>query len=73
HHEEWIKAAKEGTHTESNFDFAGPLTEAVLLGSVAIRYGGGKLFWDSPNMKITNAPEANQYLHYQYRDGWTLA
>ncbi|MFO1501328.1 MAG: Gfo/Idh/MocA family oxidoreductase [Verrucomicrobiota bacterium] len=73
HHQEWIQACKTGSHTESNFGFAGPLTEAVLLGSVAIRIGGGEvLAWDSASLKIPNAPEAEQYLHYKYREGWSL-
>jgi predicted dehydrogenase len=72
HHAEWIKACKEGTPTRSNFpDFAGPLTEAVLLGTVCVRLGGGRLLWDSKNLK-TNSSEANQLLHYEYRKGWTL-
>lgn len=85
HHQEWIKACKEGTGsptqnfalgsptpTRSSFDFAGPLTEAVLLGTVCVRMGGKRLLWDSENLKVTNLPEANQYLHYEYRNGWTL-
>ena len=52
--------------------FAGPLTEAVLLGTVCVRMGGQRLVWDSENLKVTNLPEANQYLHYEYRKGWTL-
>jgi predicted dehydrogenase len=72
HHEEWIRACKTGSSTESNFGFAGPLTEAVLLGSVAIRMEGEELRWDSVNMKIPNVPEAEQYLRYQYRQGWSI-
>jgi hypothetical protein len=72
HHEEWIEACKKGTPTESNFGFAGPLTEAVLLGSVAIRMGGEELHWDSANMKILDAPEAESLLRYEYRQGWSL-
>lgn len=73
HHQEWIQACKTGSATRSSFaDFSGPLTEAVLLGSVCVRHGGEKLVWDSENLKIVNAPEANQYLHYEYRQGWTL-
>lgn len=72
HHNEWIKACKEGTSTRSSFDFAGPLTEAVLLGTVCVRHGGGKLVWDSVNLKITNVPQANELLHYEYRKGWSL-
>lgn len=72
HHREWIQACKTGSSTRSSFDFAGPLTEAVLLGSVCVRLGGEKLVWDSTSFKVTNIPEANEYLHYQYRAGWTL-
>ena len=72
HHQEWIDACKKGTPTRSSFDFAGPLTEAVLLGTVCVRVGGLKLDWDSKAMKVTNAPEANKYLHYEYRKGWEL-
>ncbi len=72
HYEEWIKACKEGTPTESSFDFAGLMTEAVLLGTVCVRAGGGKLLWDSQAMRITNRPEANDHLHYAYREPWTL-
>jgi predicted dehydrogenase len=71
HYEEWVRACKTGSPTRSSFDFAGPLTEAVLLGSIAIRVGNEKLLWDSANLKIPNFPEAERYLHYPYRDGWT--
>ena len=73
HHKEWLMACKTGSPTRSNFsDFAGPLTEAVLLGAVCIRMKGAKLYWDSANLKVTNETEANKFLHYQYRQGWTL-
>ena len=72
HHAEWIKACKEGTQTRSSFDFAGPLTEAVLLGTVCVRMGGKKLYWDSRNLKVTNVPDANKYIHYEYRKGWEM-
>ena len=72
HHKEWLLACRTGSPTRSNFDFAGPLTEALLLGMVCVRNGGGKLNWDSANLKITNDPEANRFLHYEYRKGWEL-
>lgn len=72
HHAEWIQACKKGTPTASSFDFAGPLTEAVLLGSIAIRMQGEALRWDSVNMKIPNLPDAEALLHYEYRRGWSL-
>lgn len=72
HYLEWVAACKIGSATRSDFSFAGPLTEAVLLGSVCIRNGGEKLLWDSDNLKITNDPDANRFLHYEYRKGWSL-
>lgn len=72
HYREWVDGCKTGSATRSNFNFAGPLTEAVLLGSVCIHNGGDKLAWDSENLKITNDPDANNLLHYEYRKGWSL-
>jgi hypothetical protein len=71
HYKEWLEACKGGKKAGANFDYGGPLTEMVLLGNVAIRTGK-KLDWDGPNMKVTNVPEANEYLHRPYRGGWTL-
>ncbi len=72
----------------SNFDVAGPLTESVLMGNLAIRsfnitkkdkkgddqYPGRniKLLWDGPNMRVTNFDEANQFVKRTYREGWSL-
>ena len=78
HHREWINACKGGEPAGSNFDVAGPLTEVVLLGNVAVRMGqqlyekGLKLYYDGPNMKVTNVPEANKYIRSEYREDWTL-
>ncbi len=33
---------------------------------------GKKLTWDGPNMKATNAPEADKYIRPEYHNGWTL-
>jgi len=71
HYSEWIEACKGGTPASSNFDVAGPLTEAVLLGNVAIRCGK-RVEWDAPNLKVANVPEANALLRREYRKGWTL-
>ena len=78
HHKEWIQACKGGDPAGSNFDVSGPLAEVVLLGNVALRMGqqlyekGLKLYYDGPNMKVTNLPEANKYVRSEYREGWTL-
>jgi predicted dehydrogenase len=71
HYQEWIKACKGGPKPLSNFDYAGPLTETILLGNIAAR-AGEKLQWDGPNLKVTNMPEANRFLRREYRQGWTL-
>ncbi|MHC4529005.1 MAG: Gfo/Idh/MocA family protein [Planctomycetota bacterium] len=71
HREDWIQACKGGKPACSNFDYAGPLTEVVVLCNLAIRTRK-KLDWDGPNMKCTNVPEANDYVRRQYRAGWTL-
>lgn len=71
HYKEWVEACKGGKPAGSNFDFASLVTEVVLLGNIALRTGE-KLYWDGPNMKITNVPQANQYLQTEYRQGWAL-
>ncbi len=71
HHNEWVEACKGGKPAGSNFEFASLMTQVVLLGNVALR-AGKKLSWDGANMKVTNVPEANEYLHRPYREGWTL-
>ena len=71
HHLEWIEACKHGGPTTCNFDYSGPLTEAVLLGNVAFR-SGKKLEWDSRKLRATGAPEADQFINYKYRKGWKL-
>ena len=71
--EEWVRAIKENKPeiAYSNFDYAGLLTETILLGNVAMR-AGKKLEWDGENMKFTNASDAEKFLHFEYRKGWTL-
>ena len=71
HHKEWIVACKTGSPTTCNFDYAGPMTETLLLGNVAYRCGK-TIHWDPVNLRVTNAPEANQYLQRDYRKGWTV-
>lgn len=71
HHKEWIAACKGGAPALCNFDYAGPLSEAVLLGTVAYRVGK-KLQWDPVALKAPNCPEADKYLRRQYREGWKL-
>jgi hypothetical protein len=78
HHQEFINACKGGPPAGSNFDWAGPLTETVLLGNVALRVQlreemtKRKLLWDSAALRFTNSEKANGFLRREYRSGWTL-
>jgi predicted dehydrogenase len=70
HHNEWIKACKEGTPTSCNFDYSGALAETVLLGNVAYR-SGKKISWDAVK-GTTGDGEADGFLKREYRKGWEL-
>ena len=91
HYLQWVNACIAGygkAQTSSSFEYAGPFTESILIGNLALRsflmknpsgkswndkwLGRKKLLWDAKNMKITNFDEANQYVKRQYREGWTL-
>jgi predicted dehydrogenase len=78
HHAEFVRASKGGEPAGSNFEWAGPLTETVLLGNVAIRsqlredLTTKKLLWDSEKMAFTNHEPANAFLRREFREGWQL-
>lgn len=91
HYIQWVNACLAGYGkevTSSPFEFAGPFTESILMGNLAIRswmmvnpnlkgwgdkyLGRKKLLWDAKNMKVTNFDEANQFVKREYRDGWSL-
>ena len=71
HFTEYAEACKGGPAAMSNFDYAGRLTETILLGNVALRVGE-EIKWDAKNLKVTNNPGANKYLGRDYREGWAL-
>ena len=71
HSQDWINACKGGEPASSNFDYSGPLTESVMLGNAALR-AGMKLYWDGPNLKVTNTSDADKFIHPKFRDGWGL-
>ncbi len=71
HHAEWVKACKDGSPTTCNFDYAGALTEAVLLANVSYRLGK-PLVWDASNLRASNAPDADRFIHKEYRKGWAI-
>jgi predicted dehydrogenase len=74
HEGNWLEACKTGGQATSNFDYAGPLTEMVTMGNLAIRPEnvGKKLEWDGENMRVTNDEKANEYVQMHYRNGWSL-
>jgi predicted dehydrogenase len=72
HFTEFARAIKGGPTPASNFpDYAGPLTETVLLGNLAI-WAGKKVEWDARNLKALNAPEVEPLIRPEYRKGYTL-
>jgi len=72
HYEEWVRACKGGPPPVANFDYSGPMTETVLLGVLSMRSPGTRLEWDSDRLQVKNAPQLNQYVHTEYRIGWSL-
>ena len=59
--------------TMSNFGYAGRLTETILVGNLAIRSKeGSRIEWDAKNLKSTNMPEVNKFVHREYREGWSI-
>ena len=93
HQRRWVDACKAGFKSKehlgltSSFDYAGPMTETVLMGNLAIRsymlrkenskgqmefFARKKLLWDGENMRITNLEEANQFVGRTYREGWKV-
>ena len=69
HEMNWVDAAKGKTQACCPFEYAAQLTEVMLLGVVSLR-SGKKILYDGANMRVTNVPEANQYLSRDYRQGW---
>lgn len=70
-HVEWVNAIRQGTRCGSDFDYAAPLTETVLLGVAAVR-ARARLEWDAAAMRVTNHAHANAFIGpgYTYRPGW---
>jgi predicted dehydrogenase len=71
HQEGWLESCKTGKPATSNFDYAGPLTEMVLLGNIALVVGK-PIEWDGEKMQVTNIPEANALLTPTFREGWKV-
>jgi hypothetical protein len=71
HHREWLDAIKSRGKTSAGFDYAGPLTECVLLGNCAYR-GGEFMNWDWERLRAPNSNRASFYIQKVYRPGWLL-
>ena len=67
---EWIDDCKGGAKGLARFDYAGPLTEAILLGNVAVRTGE-KIEWNDANLK-TNSIAGDELLRKSYRWGYHI-
>lgn len=72
HYTGFVLACLGEGKTSSHFDYAVPLTEAALLGTIAVRFPGKKLAWDSPAMKFPGADEATAFVRPKFRDGWSV-
>ncbi len=70
HYTQWADACRGVGETTSHFDYAGPLTETVLLGTIGIRFPEQELNWDSKLLKITNNDKAQALVSKPYRKGW---
>ncbi len=70
HYTQWADACMGNGKTTSHFDYAGPLTETVLLGTIGIRFPGQELAWDAEGLKITNNAQAQEWVTKPYRKGW---
>lgn len=72
HHAQWIAACKTGSRTGSDFSYAAPFTETVLLGNVAYR-AGTAIDYDPATGRVTNDAAANRWLTKDYRQGWEVS
>jgi hypothetical protein len=78
HEMNWVETIKGKAEISSPFEYAGPLTEVMLLGIVSLR-ARGKILYDGANMRVTNTTrdarttvDPNQFLKREYRSGWKL-
>lgn len=73
HYKEWIEACQgKKVQPISNFEYAAPFAEFLAVGSLSTRFPGETIEFHPASGKITNHPNAAEFLHYEYRDGWTI-
>ncbi len=74
HWSDWAEACVGGNAKPlAPFDYSGPLTETILLGSVAVRFPQTTLQWNSAKLRFDNEKAANQYVRRTYRKGFQVA
>ena len=71
HEMNWIRAIRGEEAISCPFEYAVPLNETMILGIVALR-ADQPIDYDGAAGRVTNAPDANQYLTRVYRKGWEL-
>ena len=70
HYHQFVDAVLNQGKTSAPLDYAGPLTESVLLGPIATRFPKTTLEWNAARMKFKNSPEATSHVRRAYRSGW---
>lgn len=74
HYKQWVDACKTNDRNlpGSNFEYSVSMTQAILLGCLALRFPGQELQWDAQKGRFSNHTEANQWLSSQPRAGFIL-
>ncbi len=72
HYHQFVNAILGNGQTSAGFDYSGPLTESVLLGSVATRFPKRTLEWDATKLTFRQVPEADRLIRRPYRKGWEV-
>ncbi len=75
HYLEWVDAARGASkqRPSANYeDYAGALTESVLIGCLATLFPGEKLVWDSAKLEFVGNKKADAQVGREYRKGWEI-
>lgn len=75
HYREFVEACLAGKPEKcgSRLSYAAPLTEALLIGCISLRYPGEELVFDAKKMLFANKPQANVFLKAPKRKDWDFA
>ena len=68
-HRDWVESIRNGKKSCSDFSYSAPLTEAILLGTLAIRTGK-TVKWNAEKLEIIDNPEAAKLINPEAREGW---